>query len=90
MASARARQLWKLGVSLGDAWRVFASEADRKKLQIIPQALDAMSDHASQGGEDRLRVLLGSMNAGLAASAQRRELEQHLKEELLTDILNEQ
>ena len=90
MASARARQLWEIGVSLADAWRVFASEADREKLQTIPPAVTAMSDQASQGGEDGLRMLFGSLNAGVAASAQRRTLEEHLQEELLTDVLNEQ
>ena len=90
MASARARQLWELGVPLADAWRAFANEASRQKLQAIPAALAVMADHASQGGEDRWRVLLGSLNAGVAASVQQGELEQHLKEELLTDVLNEQ
>lgn len=90
MASNRARQLWESGVPLRNAWRHFASDADQKLLDELPLAMDAMAQFASDNTGGGIKALLDASALGVRAAKARLDAENRLREELLTDLFNEQ
>ena len=90
MASNRARQLWESGIPLHDAWRHFASDADQKLLDELPLAMDAMAQFASDNTGGGIKALLDASALGVGAAKARLDAKNRLREELLTDLFNEQ
>lgn len=90
MASNRARLFWQNGILLRDAWRHFATAADQKALDEMPRALDAMTKFASEHADGGLKAIADAVALGVRTRQVRREKEDQLREELLTDLFNAQ
>lgn len=90
MASNRARLLWENSIPLRDAWRHFASNADQGLLDEMPRALEAMTKFASDHAGNGLKAIADAIAIGVRTSQEHRAVQDRLREDLLTDLFNEQ
>lgn len=87
MASKKAKLLWEIGVPLNDAWLRFAPSELGEEYDSAPGFIEAFSRISDFGG------WLGfakAIKTASNASFDKQKLEKHLKDELLTDLYNEQ
>lgn len=87
MASKKAKLFWEIGVPLNDAWLKFAPSELGEDYDRAPgfiEALSRISDFEGWVG------FMKAFHTASSASIDKQKLEKHLKDELLTDLYNEQ
>lgn len=89
MASARSLALWRSGISLSEAWRIFADPTELARLDK-PLEYSATEDTISDKMvlSEHLAVAINCIAKFSDALMQRRKLEESLKQELLERLFN--
>lgn len=87
LASKKAKKAWEIGIPLRDAWLRFAPPDLAAEYEQAPGFLDSLNSNAKPA---TIAEFFKPISDGLAHSGYRIELENRMKEHLLTDLFNGQ